>query len=409
MNNTFNNIRYYLKEVQKIDRLSSKEVQLLSHPQRVKKTILRVQGKAYPAWRVLFNDALGPGKGGIRFHPQANQDEVTSLSFWMTIKNALVEIPYGGAKGAVKFNPKKTSLKTQEIISRKFIDFFYPVLGQDKDIPAPDVYTNSQTMAWMLDEYEKKTGHHEPAMITGKPLILGGLKLRADATAKGGFFIIQEIIKTYRLPKSHLKIAMQGFGNAGANLAQMLNQNHFKIVAVSDSQGGIYDKNGLDIVAVGKTKKEKGSVVNYSKGQPISNQKILELPVDILILAALENQITEKNVGKINASYIVEVANGPVTYSAEKQLFSKNITVVPDVLVNSGGVIVSYFEWCQNKTGNILAEDYLAKLLKEKMINNWIRVLSLQKEHHQKISLKTAAYLLAIRRILTAEKLRGKI
>ena len=345
MQNTFDNIRQYLKDVQEIDQLSSKEIKLLSHPQRIKKANLKIDGQIFPAWRILFNDALGPGKGGIRFHPQANEDEVMSLAFWMAIKDSLAEIPYGGAKGAVKFNPKNASLKLQENISRKFIDAFYRVLGPDKDIPAPDVYTNSQIMAWMLDEYEKKVGHHEPAMITGKPLVLGGCKLRNDATAKGGFFVIKEMIKSFHLRKNHLRVAIQGFGNAGSYLAEMLDDDDFLVVAVSDSQGGIYNEKGLNIHQVKQIKQAKGSVIFATPGKQITNQEILSLPVDILILAALENQVTLENADIIQASSVVEIANGPVTHDADQKLFSKGITVVPDVLANSGGVIVSYFEW----------------------------------------------------------------
>lgn len=409
MQSTFDNIRQYLRQVKEIQGLTAKEVKLLSTPQRVKKAHLKVTGKSFPAWRILYNDALGPGKGGIRFHPQANQDEVQSLAFWMTIKNALAGLPYGGAKGAVQFNPKKTSLKLQEAISRKFIDAFYPFLGENKDIPAPDVYTNSQVMAWMLDEYEKKVGHHEPAMITGKPLPLGGCRLRSDATAKGGFFVIKEMVKTYRLSKKRLTIAIQGFGNAGSYLAQMLAQDGFKIVAVSDSQGGIFQKQGLDIKKLQKIKAEQSSVIYYSPGLKITNAEILKLPVDILILAALENQITAQNSHQVKASYVVEIANGPVTYDADQQLFKQGIIVVPDVLANSGGVIVSYFEWCQNRTGNILDENYLAKILQDKMTSGWKEILRVQEKHHSKITLKTAAYLVATDRILAAEKLRGRL
>ena len=409
MSATFDNIRQYLKKVQEITPLSPREVKILSTPQRIRKTTLKVEGKSFPAWRILFNDVLGPGKGGIRFHPQASQDEVVSLAFWMMIKNALAELPYGGAKGAVKFDSKNASPQLQEAVSRKYIDAFYQVLGENQDIPAPDVYTNAQIMAWMLDEYEKKIGSHLPATITGKPLELGGCQLRLKATAQGGFYIIKEMIKTFRLPKSQLKIAIQGFGNAGANLAQMLEKDHLKIVAVSDSQGGTYQASGLKMAKIKKVKEKTGSVINYSPGQSISNQEILELPVDILILAALENQITENNVSQVKANYIVEIANGPVTYQAEQELFARKKIVVPDVLANAGGVIVSYFEWCQNRTGNILEMSYLAGLLKEKMNYNWKKLIVLQKETSPPISLKTAAYLAAVKRILAAEKLRGRI
>ncbi|MCD6233293.1 Glu/Leu/Phe/Val dehydrogenase [bacterium] len=406
---TFSNITERIKSIQKIKGLTKKEIKILLTPKRISRAKIKVRNHIFPAWRIVFNDALGPGKGGVRFHPETNEDEVMSLAFWMMIKDSLAEIPYGGAKGGVRFNPKKVSSQTLETVSRKFIDAFYKVLGEDKDIPAPDVYTNSQIMAWMLDEYEKKTGHHEPGMITGKPLELQGCSLRANATAKGGFIVMKEMVKEFNLNKRSVKIAVQGFGNAGANLAKMLHGNGFKIVSVSDSRGGVYKKDGLDINEVIKIKKQFGSVTNYSKGEKISNQSLLKLPVDILILAALENQITEKNASDVKAKYIMEIANGPITYQADKILFSKNITVVPDVLANSGGVIVSYFEWCQNKTGNILDKDYLEKLLRKKLTNSWKKVISLYKGNKKQIDLRTAAYIIAIERVLAAEKLRGHI
>ena len=406
---TFSNIQKRIKEIQKIENLSEKEIKLLLTPKRISRAKLKIGNKAFPAWRILFNDALGPGKGGVRFHPQASEDEVKSLAFWMMIKDSLAGLPYGGAKGAVKFNPKTSSPKLLEQVSRKFIDAFYKVLGQDKDIPAPDVYTNSQIMAWMLDEFEKKVGHHEPAMITGKPLDLQGCILRGDATAKGGFIIIQEMVKEFNLKKFNLKIAIQGFGNAGLNLAKMLAKDGYKIVAVSDSQGGVYNKTGLNINKIIEVKTQSGSVTNYQKGEKINNQNLLELPVDVLILAALENQITQENAAKIQAKYIVEIANGPTTYQADKILFDRKIMVVPDVLANSGGVIVSYFEWAQNRTGNILDKAYLENLLRQKMVNSWQNVIAIYKNHNKQIDLRTSAYLIAIKRVLSAEKLRGRL
>ncbi|OQX51225.1 hypothetical protein B5M47_01570 [candidate division CPR3 bacterium 4484_211] len=405
----FSNIIRRLTEIQKIADLSDKEVHLLLTPKRILKTQLKVGNEKLPAWRILFNDALGPGKGGVRFHPEVCQDEVMSLAFWMMIKDSLAGLPYGGAKGGVRFDPKKASSQTLEMVSRKFVDAFYKFLGQDKDIPAPDVYTNSQIMAWMLDEYEKKIGRHQPAMITGKPLELQGCLLRADATARGGYVIIGEMIKEFGLKKKGLKVAVQGFGNAGSNLARMLGKSGVSLVAVSDSRGGIFNKNGLDIDQVIQTKTEAGSVSAYADGEKIDNASLLKLSVDVLVLAALENQITRENADEVKAKYVVEIANGPVTYEADKILFSKGVTVVPDVLANSGGVTVSYFEWAQNRTGNILDREYLEKLLDKKMSASWAKTLSVYKEHGRKIDLRTAAYLIAIKRILAAEKLRGTL
>ena len=408
-NKTFSNIIKKLNEIQKIGNLTDKEVKLLSTPKKINRAQLKIKNKKLQAWRIVFNDALGPAKGGIRFHPDASEDEVKSLSFLMMIKDSLAGLPYGGSKGAIKFNPKKSTKKELEMISRKFIDSFYKELGQDKDIPAPDVYTNSQIMAWMLDEYEKKVGHHEPGMITGKPLELQGCSLRIDATAKGGFIVFKKMIEELKLKKKNVKIAIQGFGNAGFNLSMMLYKDGFKIVAVSDSQGGIYNKTGLDVNKISKAKNEFGSVMNYSNGKKISNEELIELPVDILILAALENQINENNADRVNAKYIIEIANGPITYEADKILFSKKIMVVPDVLANVGGVIVSYFEWAQNRTGDILDNEYLEKLLEQKMIISWNNVIKTHKEYNRKIDLRMAAYLIAIKKILFAERLRGNL
>ncbi|MBU2416976.1 Glu/Leu/Phe/Val dehydrogenase, partial [Patescibacteria group bacterium] len=405
----FSNITNRFKEIQKIGCFSNKEIQLLSTPKKINNATLKVNGKKISAWRIVFNDALGPGKGGIRFHPDVSEDEVQSLAFWMMIKNSLVDLPYGGAKGGVRFDPRQVNNQELENISRKFIDVFYKELGQDKDIPAPDVYTNSQVMAWMLDEYERKVGHHEPGMITGKPLELQGCDLRNDATAKGGFIVAKEMIKKFKLNKKTIRIAVQGFGNAGLYISQMLYKDGFKIVAVSDSKGGIYNKNGLNINEIIKIKNTTKSVLDYKQAENITNTGLLKLPVDILVLAALENQITENNAEEIQAKYILELANGPITYQADKILFSKKTIVIPDVLVNSGGVIVSYFEWCQNRTGNILEKKYLEKLLQQKMITAWEKVITTNKEYGNKIDLRTTAYLIAIKKILIAEKLRGRL
>ena len=407
---TFDNILKRIKDIQKIENLNDKEVELLSTPKRIKEAKLKVGEEEIPAWRIVFNDALGPGKGGIRFHPNVCEDEVKSLAFWMTIKDSLAGLPYGGAKGGVKFNPKETNQEKQEEISRQFIDSFYEFLGQDIDIPAPDVYTNSQIMAWMLDEYEKKVGHHEPGMITGKPLELQGCSLRGTATAKGGFIIVEQLIKDLiKKEKQDLSFAIQGFGNAGQNLAKMLNKAGAKVVAVSDSKGGVYNEQGLDIEALAKSKAENGDVGTGFNGKKITNQELLTLSVDVLVLAALENQITKENAHQIQAQYIVEIANGPITYQADKILFEKGIKVVPDVLANAGGVIVSYFEWAQNRTGNILDKDYLANLLEAKMISSWQKVLKLSQDKQGEIDFRTAAYILAIRKILEAERLRGNL
>lgn len=405
----FNDNLERLKEIQSLAGFQDFEMKVLLNPVTNNYSELEVAGKKYPAWRIIYNQALGPGKGGIRFHPDVNEDEVKSLAFWMALKNSLADIPYGGAKGGVKFNPKEVDSNTLELISREYIKAFHNYLGQDKDIPAPDVYTNSQIMAWMLDEFEKIKERHEPGMITGKPNELGGITLRADATAQGGYIVTKELAKTFSKEQTNLKIAIQGFGNAGAFMAKKLVNDGFVVVAVSDSAGGVYSEDGLDINKLSDFKAEKGSVSNFPDGQKISNEELLELKVDILILAALENQIREDNAHKIQTKFIVELANGPINLAADKILAKKEIIVVPDILANSGGVIASYFEWAQNKTGQVLDEEYLKNLLDKKMVANWQRVNNKYNEFAQKITLRQAAYILAVDRIIKAEKYRGRV
>lgn len=398
-----------LKEIQVLEGISDEEMRTLLEPVQANYADLDVNGKKYPAWRIIYNRALGPGKGGIRFHPQVSEDEVKSLAFWMALKNSLADIPYGGAKGGVKFDPKAADRAELETVSRQFIDNFYPYLGQDKDIPAPDVYTNGQIMAWMLDEFEKKVGHHEPGMITGKPLEVGGIALRGDSTAQGGYLIVKETVAKFLGGKQDIKVIVQSFGNAGLFMAEKLCHDGFKVIAVSDSKGGIYEENGLPIDELAAFKNQGKAVSDFSRGQKITNPEMLELKTDILVLAALENQITKDNAPRIQADYIVELANGPITHEADKILAEKKKPVVPDILANSGGVIVSYFEWAQNRTGQILDEEYLRQLLEKKMKANWQRVYDKYAEKDGKITLRQAAYAIAIKRILAAERYRGRI
>jgi glutamate dehydrogenase/leucine dehydrogenase len=405
----FNDNKKRLEDIKKLEHISDADMAVLDKPVRVKRAVLNIKGKKYPAWRILYNEALGPGKGGIRFHPNVNEDEVKSLAFWMALKNSLADIPYGGAKGGVAFDPKTADKAELENVSRKYIDAFYSHLGQDKDIPAPDVYTDSQVMSWMLDEFEKKVGHHEPGMITGKPVELGGLTMRGDATAQGGYLVAKKMASTFLPKKKGLKVVIQGFGNAGLYIAEKLHKDGFRIIAVSDSKGGIYRAEGLNIPALITFKKGDHQVGEYANGKKITNAELLELSADVLILAALENQITKENAGSIKANYIIELANGPITYDADKILEKNKKIVVPDILANSGGVIASYFEWAQNLTGQILDEAYLRSLLEKKMNGNWQRVYEVFKNRKGQITLRQAAYILAITKILSAEKLRGRI
>lgn len=405
---TFDQIKSRLSELQSGGFLEAKQSEYLLTPAKVSFQELEVSGQKYPAWRIIANSDLGPGKGGIRFHPQVDEDEVRSLAFWMALKNSLANIPYGGAKGGVAFDPKNVEPSVIEVVSRAYIQAFHENLGENIDVPAPDVYTNSQIMAYMLDEFEKIKGQHQPGMITGKPVELGGITLRQDATARGGYLTIKEAAKELLPAKEIITVAVQGFGNAGGYIAKMLAQDNFKVVAVSDSRGGVYNETGLDLEQVEKIKQESGSVFK-DNGQALTNAELLELPVDILILAALENQFTEANAEKVKAKMIVELANGPVSYEADKILWRRGISVVPDILANSGGVIVSYFEWAQNRTGQILDDEYLANLLVKKMSASWQAVYQKYLEQEKKISLRQAAYIIAIDRILAAAKWRGRV
>ncbi|MFB6088212.1 MAG: Glu/Leu/Phe/Val dehydrogenase [Candidatus Aenigmatarchaeota archaeon] len=361
--------------------------------------------KFFKGFRSQYNDSRGPTKGGIRFHPNVNKNEVKALSAWMTWKCSLVDIPYGGGKGGVIVNPKELSEQEKERLSRAYIRSISNFVGQNKDVPAPDVYTSSKEMAWMLDEYEKIKGEREPGMITGKPLSLGGSKGRDVATGEGAFYVTKELIKDEGMNKEDTKIAVQGFGNAGYNLARFLYEEGIKVVAVSDSSGGIYSENGLNIDKVKDFKEETGSVKNFEGSNNISNEEVLTLGVDILAPAALENQITEENANDIKANYVVEVANGPTTPKADKILQKNGINLLPDILVNAGGVTVSYFEWVQNREGYYWKRDEVSKRLKEKMVKAYKEVKKLKDEEN--LYGRNAAYKIAVGRVIEAMKMRG--
>lgn len=406
----FDNIKKTLGKVSSFMNLREKEINLLLSYKKINKAVLEVNKKKYEAYRIIHNNSLGPGKGGIRYHPGVSEDEVKSLSFWMSLKNSLAGLPYGGAKGGIKVNPKELTDKEIEELSRSYIKEFYNFLGENIDIPAPDVYTNSKIMGYMLDEFEKITGRNEPGMITGKPISLGGIEMRSDATSKGGFIVLRNFFEKEKISKN-IKIAIQGFGNAGSFIAEMLFNENYKIVAVSDSKGGVLDNNGLNIKEIKKIKQSGKSVIDIgSKNtKTISNEELLCLDVDLLILAALENQITKENSREIKSKYILELANGPISAEADDILFKKNIIVIPDILANSGGVIGSYFEWVQNKTGNIFEEEYLKNKLTEIITNSFEKVYNLYSRNKGKIDMRTASYIIAIKRILEAEKDRGNL
>jgi len=386
-------------------RFSKQDLDLLSKPRRtlvVNFPVKMSDGslKIINGYRVQYNDARGPTKGGIRFHPDVDLDEVKALALWMALKTAVLDLPFGGAKGGITINPKEMNQEDIESISRAFMRQIHHFVGASKDIPAPDVYTNAQVMAWMLDEYEKIKGRKEPGMITGKPIELGGSAGRDIATSLGGAYVLKEIAREYKLSDSP-SVAIQGFGNAGMNMAKILKDWGYKIIAVSDSKGGVYSEEGLDVDNLINVKSSTGSVTNI-EAKKITNSEILELVVDVLVPAALGGQITSENAENIKAKVVIELANGPVTREADKILHKNNIVVAPDILANAGGVTVSYFGWVQNNSDETWEKDVIFTKLEKKMIQAFQRVhelaVNIGSDH------RTAAYILAINRIIDAEK-----
>ena len=363
--------------------------------------------KYFKGYRVQYNTALGPAKGGIRFSPLVTKEEVEALALWMTIKNALVNVPFGGGKGGVLVNPKEMEEWELENVARGFIRAIAEFIGEDKDIPAPDVYTNEKVMAWMLDEYEKIVRRKAFGVITGKPVILQGNPVRHIATSLGGFYILLEALK-YK-PVERKTVAIQGFGNAGQGIAKLLEANGFRVVAVSDSKGGIYCENKIDVEKLIEVKKKTGSVINYKDGncKQITNEELLELDVDILIPAAIEGVITAKNANNIKAKIILELANGPTTREADKILYEKGVLVLPDVLANAGGVTVSYFEWVGNRIGEQLDEETTKRKLREKMTKAFEEVYAISSRYN--VNMRVAAYIAALQRVKEAMRYRGQI
>jgi len=362
--------------------------------------------KVFKGFRVQYNNARGPCKGGIRFHPGETIDTVRALAAWMTWKCAVVDIPFGGGKGGVICNPKEMSNSEVEKLSRGYIDAIWGFIGPDKDIPAPDVYTTPQIMAWMMDEYSKLKGYHSPAVITGKPIALGGSAGRGDATARGALYTIVEAARHLNIDLSTATVAIQGYGNAGANIATLIKDiEGSKVVAVSDSRGGIYNEHGLAPGKVLQHKVETGSVINYPQAENVSNEELLELGVDILCPAALENSITRVNAAKVKAKVVAELANGPTTPEADGILYDNGVFLIPDFLCNAGGVTVSYFEWVQNMYNHYWEEEEVHQKLSKKMSRAFQDVLA--ESLKRKVNMRIAAYLVAVTRVAEAMKLRG--
>lgn len=400
------NCKIELEEIKAAEIFSKDDLVLFKHPQKIFQVNFPIQKdngeiEIITAFRVQYNNTLGPTKGGIRFHQDVDLNEVSELAFVMTLKTSLVGLPFGGAKGGIRINPKNYSESELEKISRGYVRELANFLGPQIDIPAPDVNTSPKVMSWMLDEYQKISGKLTPAFITGKSIENGGSEGRDKSTSLGGFYILEE--KYQNTDNRKLKVAIQGFGNAGLNIAKFLDQAGFIIVAISDSKGGIFNENGLDIKNVVNQKKEKKLLSVLENVTQISNEKLLELDVDILIPAALGGVINIENANDIKAKVILELANGPVLMSAEKILNQKNIEVIPDMLANSGGVIVSYFEWKQNLAETHWNLEEVNSKLKEMILESYREVKN--EAENSDLNLRKAASKIAIKRILEVSKI----
>jgi glutamate dehydrogenase (NAD(P)+) len=362
--------------------------------------------QVFTGYRVQHNLGRGPAKGGIRYHQDVSIDEVKALAMWMTWKCAVVGIPYGGGKGGVIVDPKKLSQKELEALTRRYFTEIEILVGPEKDIPAPDVNTNAQIMAWMMDTFSMHAGYTVPGVVTGKPISLGGSEGRNEATARGTVYCIIEAARHLGIELPSATVAIQGFGNAGSIAARLISEEGSRVVAVSDSTGGIHDPSGLDIAKVIAWKQEHGTVQGFPGAKDISNAEILEVECDILIPAALENQITAANAGNVKAKLVAEAANGPTTPEADEILFKSWKTfMIPDILCNAGGVTVSYFEWVQDLNRDHWSEKVVNEKLKEIMVRAFQEVLAVARR--EQCDMRTAAYLLAVRRVADAMEMRG--
>ena len=362
--------------------------------------------KSFLAWRCRYDDTRGPTKGGIRFHPESTIEEVETLAFWMTIKCAVTNLPYGGGKGAIQVDPKALSKSELERLSRAYVQAFARTIGPDRDIPAPDVYTNAMIMGWMADEYGSIHGQPVPAVITGKPIALGGSLGREDATARGGFYLTCHLRERLGLPSEGLKLAIQGFGNAGQHAARLFDSIGAKIVAVSDSSGAVYQADGLNLDALYAAKKAGKSVVSADHGgQVIAAEQLIGVECDVLVPSAMEDMIHKGNADQVKAKLVLELANGPITPEADALLAEKGVLVLPDILANAGGVTVSYFEWVQNRQGLYWELDEVQARLKVIMEREGDVVWKITED--KKVSLRTAAYIHALGRLATAIEAHG--
>jgi len=410
-NNPFEITQKQLYMCAKVLNLEDDVVRMLENPMQQVQVSVPVKMdngtmKVFQGFRIIYNNVLGPAKGGIRFHPDETIDTVRALAAWMTWKSALLDLPLGGGKGGIICNTKELSQGELERLCRSYINCIWKFIGPDVDVPAPDVYTTPQMMAWMMDEYSRLSGKNQFGVITGKPVQIGGSVGRGDATALGGMYTIREAAKELCMDLSQAKIAIQGFGNAGSFAARLSEQLFCaKVVAVSDSKGGIYNPDGLNIPEVLKHKAKTGSVINAPCTQTITNDEVLELPVDIIIAAALQNVITKENAGNIKATILAELANGPTTPEADEILYANGIHVIPDFLCNAGGVTVSYFEMVQNMYMFYWTAEEVNERLERKMIKAYHEVFDASRKYN--VTMRMGAYSVAVGRVAEAMKIRG--
>lgn len=405
-NNPFESAKAQLDAAAQVSGANVNIVDQLKNPDRYIEVSIPVQmddgtQRIFSGFRSQHNNARGPYKGGIRYHQDVNLDEVRALSFWMTFKNAVVNVPFGGGKGGIIVNPKELSEGELERLSRGYMKQMFRNFGPLVDVPAPDVNTNGQIMAWMRDEFEKQTGTTAPGVITGKAIEDGGSQGRTEATGFGGGYVLREALNAGLVPTERKTIAIQGFGNVATYLAEYVKEHGFKIVALSDSKGGIYNENGIDLAQAEAHKKETRALSGLEGSTEITNEALLELDVDVLVPAALENVLTAENAAKVKAKFILEMANGPTTPEADVIFAQNGVTVVPDILANSGGVCVSYFEWYQNQNNETWTKEDVLKKLDEHMVAAFAAVRAAQEKHNA--TMRTAAYIVALERI--AEKM----
>lgn len=384
--------------------------QILTHPKRqitVSCPIQRDNGQieVFTGYRVQYNITLGPAKGGIRYHPGVTLDEVTALAAWMTWKCAVAQVPFGGGKGGIICDPTTMSKRELEALTRRYTAEIIDAIGPEKDVPAPDVNTDAQIMAWFMDTYSMHVGHTETAVVTGKPVEMGGSLGRREATGRGVMIIARESARHLGFELKGSRVAVQGFGNVGSIGAELMHEQGAKIVAATDWKGGVHNAKGLDMPALLKWAADKKTVAGFPGAEPLSNAQLFGLDVDILVPAALENQITVDNCGDIKARMVIEGANGPTTPDAHKALHDRGVFVVPDILANAGGVTTSYFEWVQDRHGYFWTEKEVNERLEAKMVEAYTAVLNTAKKHN--VDMRTAAYIVAINRVATVTRMRG--